>query len=102
VPQLVLDETTYPVIKSKDVPVGFCEVDVKLDDNGDIFPCMMVSGHLALSVEGAEKDGIRPLPSWFMFIKEECEDPMEVAVRKAREERKKRANKRQRTLIDCA
>ena len=32
---------------------------------------MMVSGHLAYSVEGEKKDRIRPLPSWFMFIKGE-------------------------------
>jgi hypothetical protein len=69
VPELVLDKVCYPVIESGDVPVGYCEVDVKLDDNGEIFPCMMVSGHLAYSVEGEKKDRIRPLPSWFMFIK---------------------------------
>ena len=30
-----------------------------------------------------KKDGILPLASWFMFIKKECEDPMEIALRKA-------------------
>jgi hypothetical protein len=74
VPQLVLDKVSYPVIDSSDVPVGFCEVDVKLDDNGVIFPSMMVSGHLALLVEGEKKDRVRPLPSWFMFIKGEEEE----------------------------
>ena len=68
--ELVLDKASYPVIESGDVPVGFCEVDVKLDDNGEIFPCMMVSGHLAYSVEGEKKHTIRPCPSWFMFVKE--------------------------------
>jgi hypothetical protein len=70
VPKLVLDEVAYPVIESDNVPVGFCEVDVKLNDNGETLPCMMVSGHLARSVEGEKKDSIRPLPSWFMFVKE--------------------------------
>ena len=70
VPELVLDKVPYPVIESDDVPVGFCEVDVKLDDNGVMLPCMMVSGHLAFSVEGEKKDRIRPSPSWFMFVKE--------------------------------
>ena len=74
VPELVLDKVSYPVIESDDVPVGFCEVDVKLDDNGVTLPCMMVSGHLAYSVEGEKKDRIRPLPSWFMFIKGEEEE----------------------------
>ena len=71
VPELVLDKVSYPVIDSGDVPVGFCEVDVKLEDNGVTFPCMMVSGHLAHSVEGEKKDTIRPIPSWFMFVKGE-------------------------------
>ncbi|KAF8817143.1 hypothetical protein BYT27DRAFT_7247691 [Phlegmacium glaucopus] len=74
VPELVLDGVSYPTIESEEIPVGFCEVDVKLDDNGVKFPCVMVSGHLALSVEGAKKDSIRPLPSWFMFIKEKIHD----------------------------
>ena len=71
VSELVLDKVSYPVIDSGDVPVGFCEVDVKLDDNGEEFPCMMVSGLLAFSVEGEKKDTVRPCPSWFMFIKGE-------------------------------
>ena len=71
---LVLDKVLYPVIESGDVPVGFCEVDVELDDNGVMFPCMMVSGHLAFSVQGKKKDTIRPLPSWFMFVKGEEEE----------------------------
>ena len=55
----------------RSVPGGFCEVDVELDDNGEMFPCMMVSGHLAYSVEGEKKDTVRPCPSWFMFVKGE-------------------------------
>jgi len=73
VPELVLDKISYSVIKSGDVPVGFCEVDVTLDDNGVTLPCMMVSGHLAYSVEGEKKDTIRPVPSWFMFVKGELQ-----------------------------
>jgi len=71
VSELVLDNVSYAIIECDDVPEGFCEVDVKLDDNGEMFPCMMVSGHLAYSVEGEKKDKIRPFPSWFMFVKGE-------------------------------
>ena len=71
VSELVLDKVSYPVIDSDDVPVGYCEVDVKLDDNGEVLSCMMVSGHLAYSVEGKKKDTVRPLASWFMFVKGE-------------------------------
>ncbi|KAF8954844.1 hypothetical protein BDZ97DRAFT_1862717 [Flammula alnicola] len=81
IPKLTLDGVEYSIIDSADVPTGFCEVDVKLDDNGEVFDCMMVSGHLATRIEGEMKDSVRPLPSWFMFVKEECEDPEAVAMR---------------------
>ena len=70
---MVLDKVYYSVIALVDVPGGYCEVNVQLDDNGEKLPCMMVSGHLALSVEGENKDTVRPLSSWFMFVKEEEE-----------------------------
>ena len=69
VERLILDGTEYNFIDSRDVPYGFCDVDVKLNDNGDELECMMVSGHLASRVEGPKKDTLRPLPSWFMFVK---------------------------------
>jgi hypothetical protein len=78
---LVLDGAVYSIIETDKIPTGFCEVDVELDDNGEIFDCMMVSGHLASQVEGKLKDTVRPLPSWFMFVKEECEDQEQVARR---------------------
>ena len=67
----MLDGVDYPIIDSQDVPTGFCEVDVKVDDNGRELECMMVSGHLATLVEGDKKDTVRPIPSWFMFVKRE-------------------------------
>jgi len=70
---LQLDGISYSMINLNYVPVAFCEVDVKLNDNGVEFECMMVSGHVGSSVEGERKDTVRPLPAWFMFIKEERE-----------------------------
>ena len=71
-----LEGIDYPIIDSEDGPPGFCEVAVKVDDNGDELDCMMVSGHVASLVEGEKRDTIRPVPAWFMFSKAECEDPM--------------------------
>jgi hypothetical protein len=68
--QLILDGVFYPVVDSSNIPVGFCEVDVELDDNGEMFDCLMVSGHLAHRVEG-NADTVRPFPAWFMFTKGE-------------------------------
>ena len=68
-PPLQLDGIFYSIINLNNVPVAFCDVDVKLIDNGVEFDCMMVSGHVASSVEGKRKDIVRPLPAWFMFIK---------------------------------
>ncbi|KDR78614.1 hypothetical protein GALMADRAFT_244066 [Galerina marginata CBS 339.88] len=88
--RLNLDDVTYGRIDSSKVPPGFCGVDVELNDNGEVFECMMVSGHLANQVEGEKRDTLKHLPTWFMFIKEECEDPEVVAMRKLMEEMPRR------------
>jgi hypothetical protein len=67
--KLILDGVLYPAIDRQDVPVGFCEVDVKLIDNGKTFSCMMVSGHVARKIEG-DAETLRPFPAWFMFMKD--------------------------------
>lgn len=67
--KLELDGIPYPTVSIGDIPPGYCEVDVHLDDNGEQFECMMVSGHMTMRIEGASKDTIRPHPAWFMFIK---------------------------------
>ncbi|KAF8887873.1 hypothetical protein CPB84DRAFT_1849779 [Gymnopilus junonius] len=71
--QLVMDGVQYGIIKEHAVPSGVCEVPVNLDDNGTLFDCTMVSGHVASLVEGEKKDTVRPLPVWFMFIHEDEE-----------------------------
>ena len=42
--ELELDGIVYPTIDSSDVPSGTASVPVKLDDNGNIHPCVMVAG----------------------------------------------------------
>lgn len=58
-------------------------MDVRLNDNGEIFQCMIVagvigtevtsSGDTKLSTEG-ERDTLRPLAGWWMFIKRPKEE----------------------------
>ncbi|KAH6915722.1 hypothetical protein BKA70DRAFT_1092941 [Coprinopsis sp. MPI-PUGE-AT-0042] len=69
--RLKLDDAQYDILDSNDVPTGYCEVDVELDDNGEKFDCMMVSGHMGRLTGGEKGDTLSPLPAWFMFIKEE-------------------------------
>jgi len=67
---LVLDGITYPVIR--DIPNGFCEVDVTVRDNGEPLDCVMVAGHMAMHVvtgESGQRDTVRPSPHWFMYRK---------------------------------
>ena len=66
-PLLALDETLYPVLASDDVPMGYCEVDVKLDDNGQEFKCKMLAGQMATKV--ANKTTVQSGSAWFMFVK---------------------------------
>lgn len=65
-----IDGIEYRRINCSRIPVGFCEVDVKVDDNGQELDCMMVAGHVASAVEGTNSDTLRPAPAWFMFVKE--------------------------------
>ncbi|KAF4618851.1 hypothetical protein D9613_009769 [Agrocybe pediades] len=74
--KLRLDAVDYGYVDSDSVPPGFCEVDVKLNDNGEKLDCMMVSGHLARLTTGDLQDTVRPLPSWFMFVKAGSEAPV--------------------------
>ncbi|CAA7259446.1 unnamed protein product [Cyclocybe aegerita] len=69
--QLVLDDVTYPVIDTHKVPMGYCEVDVKVRDAEGEVDCVMVAGHMASLVRGESKDTLAPLASWFMYIRPE-------------------------------
>ena len=81
---LQLDGIHYPAINLRKVPVAFCDVDVKVIEEGVAFQCMMVSGHVASSAEGERKDTLRPLPAWFLFVKGEREEDSEQVYRVSR------------------
>ncbi|KAH9481302.1 hypothetical protein JR316_0005824 [Psilocybe cubensis] len=66
--------TTNMDLELSTIPVGFCEVDVLLIDNGVPFDCMMVSGHVATRIQGRQRDTVSPSSGWFMFIKHGAEN----------------------------
>lgn len=67
---LIYEGLRYPVIDTNDIPQGFCEVDVKLDDNGQEFDCIMVAGHVGYIASGKSAlDTLQPAAEWFMFVK---------------------------------
>ncbi|EIW77683.1 hypothetical protein CONPUDRAFT_167773 [Coniophora puteana RWD-64-598 SS2] len=75
---LTLNDVSYPHVNTDQIPPGTVEVDVKLDDNGQVFSTLLVaggvgsvvssSGDKALSGSG-ERDTVRPVPEWWMFVK---------------------------------
>jgi len=69
---LVLDGVRYPWIGSNKIPAGFAEVDVKLDDNGEVFDTMMVAGSVGTKVSGERKEVVSPMAGWWIYIKPEA------------------------------
>ncbi|KAJ7141636.1 hypothetical protein C8R46DRAFT_968659 [Mycena filopes] len=79
-PTLVFDDTPYHTLDSSKVPMGYTDVDVKLNDNGELFDCLMVAGSigtrvlssndLSLSSTG-EDDVVTPVVGWWMFTKKD-------------------------------
>ncbi|KAF8557372.1 hypothetical protein OG21DRAFT_1435208 [Imleria badia] len=77
-PYLALDDFPYPTINSNDVPCGYIHVDVKLDDNGQLFDTMFVAGLIGSCISSTTKtevspdgtmDTVRPMSGWWYFIK---------------------------------
>ncbi|KAF4614650.1 hypothetical protein D9613_003406 [Agrocybe pediades] len=71
---LKLDGVQYHFIDSQDVPSGYSEVDVLLDDDGTEYKCMMVAGAVGMRVSSSEaggaKDMVEPVAGWWMFTKQ--------------------------------
>ncbi|KAF9072083.1 hypothetical protein BDP27DRAFT_1361330 [Rhodocollybia butyracea] len=76
-PRAVPSSHAYHEIHTSDIPMGYAEVDVKVDDNGALFQTIMVSGLVGMQVcdsndktlspEGL-RDTIKPAPGWWIFI----------------------------------
>ncbi|KAJ6528128.1 hypothetical protein B0H19DRAFT_1385307 [Mycena capillaripes] len=56
--ELVLDGTPYHRVRSSHVPPGFAEVDVKLDDNGEMLNCVMIAGTVGTHVSSSGDRGL--------------------------------------------
>lgn len=77
---LTLDGAIYHRIDTNDIPVGFAEVDVKLDDNGQNFDTVLTAGLACTQVcdsgdrtlsPGGKRDTGRPVVAWWMSAKKE-------------------------------
>lgn len=75
-PPFVFEGIRYPVIPLNGVSNGFGDVDVVIEDNGEVFEGVLVAGHVGAvaramdGLDGDIVDTIQPSPQWFMFVKE--------------------------------
>ncbi|KAJ7125545.1 hypothetical protein C8R43DRAFT_1075785 [Mycena crocata] len=85
---LVFDDTPYHSLRGdNNVPPGYGEVDVKVEDDDGVFDCTMVAGGIgtrvsssgdrALSQSGAD-DTMQTVVGWWLFVKEEEEEAQEI------------------------
>ncbi|KAJ7346390.1 hypothetical protein DFH08DRAFT_1081168 [Mycena albidolilacea] len=74
---LVLDGTPYHQVSRTQIPPGYAEVDVALDDNGELFACAMVAGAVGMRVCSSADDTVRPVAGWWMFVKKEGKEKVE-------------------------
>ncbi|KAJ6545430.1 hypothetical protein B0H19DRAFT_1075743 [Mycena capillaripes] len=77
-PHLTLDGTAYPVIDTDDIPAGYVEVDVIVNDHGRRFSCMIVAGLVGMGFSSShdrsvsktgKNDTVRPVLAWWMYSK---------------------------------
>lgn len=74
---LTLDNVVYHRTDSSEVPQGFAEVDVKLDDNGLKMDTVLTAGLVGsrvcdsgddtLGADG-KRDTMKPVIAWWMFV----------------------------------
>jgi hypothetical protein len=80
---LMFDGTPFHRVDTEKVPPGHMELDVKLDDNGEMFDCVMVAGLIGMRVSSSgdetlsttgEDDTVSPASGWWMFMKWDDEE----------------------------
>ncbi|KAG8820174.1 hypothetical protein FRC17_010235 [Serendipita sp. 399] len=78
--QLFWGNVRYPLVDIDQVPKGYCQVPIQLDDNGEKFDCKMIAGHVGMHISSstsaemkdvgpnAIKDTYQPAAEWFIFV----------------------------------
>ncbi|KAF8945320.1 hypothetical protein BGZ46_006056, partial [Entomortierella lignicola] len=72
---LVLDYSRYYSVDTKDIPHGYVEVNVLIDDNGTEIPAKMTAGHVGMQVsttydtddEIKQRNTVKPSSGWWIF-----------------------------------
>lgn len=73
-------------LDTTDVPLGYSEVDMHLNDNGEEMETTLIAGMAGYRIEG--EDTIAPAPGWWIFVKdEEALKEREAAKREAQRKR---------------
>lgn len=86
---LILDNVPYHCIDTTDIPPGYAEVDVLLDDNGVMIDCLLTAGIVGSTIRDSKDfglqlhgDGVRdvvcPLVGWWMYEKPSPKKKCEV------------------------
>ena len=84
----MLDGSRYHLVDSKKIPSGLTEVDVLVDDNGQLFPSMMTVGLIGTQVCSSsdqkrsatgQRDTVKPIAGWWLFVKTSDENEREEA-----------------------
>lgn len=75
---LKLDGIPYHRVDTSNIPPGYLEVDVLVDDNGTEFDTLMVAGQIGMRVSssgdkglsaGGLQDTVAPVAGWWIFTK---------------------------------
>ncbi|KAJ7119579.1 hypothetical protein C8R44DRAFT_737376 [Mycena epipterygia] len=75
---LVMDGTPFHRLNSDHVPASYAKVDVKLNDNGEEFSCVMIAGIIGMKVASSgdaslsssgKDDTVRPVAGWWIYEK---------------------------------
>jgi hypothetical protein len=81
----ILDHMPYHRIDTDDIPPAHAQVDVKLDDNGELFDCVLTAGLVGSMVRDSKGIGfnlhgngkgdvVSPLAGWWMYTKPSPKD----------------------------